>query len=446
MRCETKVTQVLSGETFKVEGDHTIRLIGVDAPAHGLSWSQAWAQESQAALEKIALGQDVTLTFDDNRKNARFETLAYARTPSGAFLNQEMLKLGLGAFLEPDKNKRFAQELRGAEEDAKKRKAGFWRKLRQKKPTPTAHPIKGFSLGLYSRDDNYDYQPFLREQVAIGATDILLITPWFLDHFTSCEMVPKKTRSTSLPMVGRVIRQAKSLGLRVAIMPIVLLWKPTDDHWRGDIKPKDQDDWFLSYQEFMGAFASLAEENHADELLVGSEFSSLERDEPHWRQVIRSVRRRFSGLLSYSANWDHLNVIQWWDDLDAIGMTGYHSLTKKDDPSIEELTQAWRRVRKELEMTLANEKKPYFFSEMGYASLDGINKDPWDYVSPQKVDWKEQADCYEAWFRVWQNGAPRFRGAFFYTWWRNKDKDDKRQYTVHGKPACEVIKKWYKKL
>ncbi len=445
IQCVTKSLSVLSGECLIVEGGHVVRLIGVDVASGSLSWDKTRDGQAQRRLQELVAGKILTLSFDQNFKNSSHQTLVYIHTDDGTFLNEVLLAEGLAALIETSPTSRHKRRLAAAEKSVKTQHVGMWRKRSTKAKKPVVKPIKGFSLGLYSRQDSYDYLPFLREQVAIGATDILLITPWFLEHFTSCQIVPKPQRSCSLAVVSRVIRQARALGLRVAVMPIILLWKPDDDHWRGNIAPKDQEDWFLAYQEFIGAFASLAEDAGAQELLVGSEFSSLEKDEVHWREVIRGIRRRFSGILSYSANWDHLVTIKWWDALDAVGMTGYHSLTKSDNPSVEELTKAWQRIRKELESILEHIARPYFFSEMGYASLDGINKDPWDYVSPKKTDNQEQADCFEAWFRAWQNPPAKFRGAFFYTWWRNQDADDKRQYTVHGKPAADIIRKWYTK-
>ncbi|MFT7616902.1 MAG: endonuclease YncB(thermonuclease family) [Planctomycetota bacterium] len=442
LRCTTKILDVPTGQQVIVEGGHRIQLIGVDAPDGPLSWDGTIARLAKHHLETLAKGKEVEIKFDRNFKNAKFETLGYVWSNDGTFLNTSMIAAGLAAPLATDQNARFAKDFEQAGQKARRAKKGMWQNAKAS-PELSRKRMKGFSLGLYSRDAAYDYTPLLKEQVAIGATDVLLVTPWFLEHHKSCEIVPKKHRSTPLPMVARAARQARELGLRVAIMPIVLLWKPEDDHWRGNIEPRDADDWFLNYQEFIGAFASLAEQAGAAELVVGSEFSSLERDEEHWREVIRGVRGRFHGTLSYSANWDHLTVIQFWDALDAIGMTGYHSLTKKNDPSIPELVLAWRKVRTTLEKELKYTKKPYFFSEMGYASLDGINKNPWDYVSPKVIDWQEQADCYEAYLQVWEEASTRFLGAFFYTWWRNKDSDDKRQYTVYGKPAEDVIRKWF---
>ena len=443
LRCIAKVMKVLSGERIEVEGGHPIRLIGVDAPQPPLAWSPDKARKARIRLAELVSGKTVTLTFDNDFKDGHFDTLAYVWDEKGQLINAQLLTEGLARALETVPNLKQAPALRAAEAEARQHRRGLWASQRRQ-AQQSDESFQGFSLGLYSRRDDYDYSPFLREMKSIGCRHVLLVTPWFMDHFDSCKIQPKSKRTTSLPMVHRVVKQAKALGLSVGLMPIVLLWKPGKDHWRGNIAPKEEADWFRSYQEFIAAFADLAEDAEADLLMIGSEFSSLEQKSGRWRAVAQEARKRFRGRLSYSANWDHVDAIDWWSEVDLIGMTGYHSLTDKNEPTVEELCAGWKKIRQDLLKVLDSRNKPYFFSEIGYASLDGINKNPWDYVSPDTVDLDEQKDCYEAYFRTWAKAPANFRGAFFYNWWRNRDDDDQRQYTIYGKPAEELIRRRFR--
>ena len=54
----------------------------------------------------------------------------------------------------------------------------------------------------------------------------------------------------------------------------------------------------------------------------------------------------------------------------------------------------------------------------------------------------EQADCYRAYIATWSGQKGLFRGAFFYTWWRNDDETDVREYSVYGKPAQKILRDW----
>jgi hypothetical protein len=84
--------------------------------------------------------------------------------------------------------------------------------------------------------------------------------------------------------------------------------------------------------------------------------------------------------------------------------------------------------------------KPAILSEIGYDSLDGTNK---DYVGTHNkgaaIDLQEQADCYQAALEVlW--GRPWLKGIF---WWQWNAISTQWLEDPHGKPAEEVVKKFY---
>ena len=60
------------------------------------------------------------------------------------------------------------------------------------------------------------------------------------------------------------------------------------------------------------------------------------------------MRRRFSGKLVYSANWDHYLPVSFWDRVDYLGVTAYFELTTRDDATADELERGWRKVRVDL--------------------------------------------------------------------------------------------------
>ena len=446
LRCVARVVDVVSGDRFIVTGGHRVRLIGIAAPEKDTAVDASFIAKSRAALAKLIAKQTVTLRFDRRFKDEGFHALAYVDLSDGRFVNEEMLRSGMARAAIVRPNVRFEDRLRTAQRDAIRRRRGLW----EQKPArpksdvgPRGDYRRAFSLGLYSQFDDFDYRPFLREIKAIGATHVMFVTPWFLKNYRSTTIRPKRYRSCSMKSIARAVRHAHEIGLAVALMPICLLEKNGSKWWRGNVEPRNVGHWFDSYNRCILAFADVARISGVELLVVGSEFSSMEKHETHWRDVVRNVRERFPGTLSYSANWDHLGSIGFWDTLDIVGMTGYHSLTDKDDPTVAELVTGWRKVRRQLENILRPIGKPYFFTELGYASLDGTNKNPWDYVTPKTKDDREQADCYRAWFEVWWDAGREFRGAYFYNWWRNGDDEDARQYTIHGKPAEAIVRRQF---
>ena len=103
--------------------------------------------------------------------------------------------------------------------------------------------------------------------------------------------------------------------------------------------------------------------------------------EPHWRRIAASVRGVYNGPLTYASNHGNEQNIRWWDALDYIGIDAYYSLTNDDDPTQEELIAAWLSRADKIE-AWRNRRwpgMPILFTEIGYRSYDGANRQPWDY-------------------------------------------------------------------
>ena len=86
--------------------------------------------------------------------------------------------------------------------------------------------------------------------------------------------------------------------------------------------------------------------------------------------------------------------------------------------------------------------KKMIFLEVGYPSLDGGAKHPWDYTAKTKPDLKEQAMAYRAFTNAW-TGRPELLGVFFYEWWGKGGPDD-RKYTPRGKPALQIVREFFR--
>ena len=160
-----------------------------------------------------------------------------------------------------------------------------------------------------------------------------------------------------------------------------------------------------------------------------------------WEHLILKARGRFRGRLTYSANWDHAHVPKFFPSLDFVGMSAYFSLTDERNPEFEELVAGWRRVGAEVGALASRFDKPVVFTELGYASQDGINRNPWNYLmNTGELDLLEQARCFSAFLEV----APELswlRGAYFYDYFDPGGPDD-GGYSPRGKPAMEEWKRW----
>jgi len=441
---EVRGARALGPDLFVTRSGRKVSPLGMQGPRaiRGASGPGSPAERARRRLNELIAGRRLRITPRPETNDGVCH--AHVRLADGRRLDRVMVGEGLAWPEVIHGADAAAAEVITAYAAARRARRGIFERLRtEPRPTPL-RPIKGLSMGLYSRDPDYDYGPLLDGARDLGATHVLFIVPWFMKDWRASTLAPHPKRTAPFRTIARAVRDARRRGLRVILMPIVLLQEGTKDHWRGDIEPEDRWLWWRNYTRFMGRHADLAEALGVSILAVGSEFSSLEGDVDHWRALIRTLRLRFSGSLTYSANWDHFEEVTFWDALDLVGMTGYHSLTKSDDPSAAELENAWRAIRKRILAFQRKVSRPVFFSEVGYASQDGINKDPWNYFISDKPDESEQALCFEAFLRTWSDLPAGYAGACFYDWWRNNDADDRTSYSIAGKPAERVIRRWFR--
>jgi endonuclease YncB( thermonuclease family) len=453
---EVKGAEATSGERFKTAEGLAVVIEGIHAPSlddDGTAVSFGGAN-ARARLDELVKGVPLTLEFEGDRRLPEGDYLAHPVREDGKLLAEILLEEGLVRLCLEEDAMRHAPELRAALGRAQKARAGLWAKA----PAPVeVEPafIRGVSLGLYAQNPDHDYAPFLDEIKDVGASNVLIPSPWLMEDWQSNDFGPVKGRTNGWPTLQRVTKQARDRGLAVTYQPLVLLRTGNVEHWRGDIQPTQRWLWYRNYNRFVGRWADMGRDLGVSLLYVGTEYSSLERETGAWKNVIANVRARFPGLLTYSANWDHYDNPGFWGDLDLVGMTAYFSLTTKNQPTVDEIVAAWAPIKEKLLKFQATVNKPIFLTEIGYASQDGTNRDPWDYFrylhdldngKQKPPDHGEQADCYEALFRVWMDAPPTFRGFYMWNWWRHEDPKTDLGYSVFGKPAHAIMRRCFAEL
>ncbi len=309
----------------------------------------------------------------------------------------------------------------------------------QLKTNPDA--MKGFILGLHSKDYSYDYFPLIEEIKNTGAEWIGINFKVFQDCSSSSFINYPEKGGAYWKQINQTVEQAKSLNLNVMLLPIVLIENPIDKEWRGVLSPYSKKLWYESYSELYSIIAQISEKNKVDLLSIGSEFNSLQIDTENWKNVIRKIKKEYQGKITYSCNWDVINDIHFTNELDIMGITGYNSLTERNDPSLGELQVAWNEIKKEILKVQTEKNIPIFFTEVGYTSQDGTNKDPWNYHISNTLDLEEQYDCYLTFINTWKN-EPEFQGVFFYDWFGVGGTKD-TGYTLRGKPALSLVEQWF---
>lgn len=329
-------------------------------------------------------------------------------------------------------------------------------------PAPSATPDPSSRSGFTYRGlthvswwhDEYQYPGarLSREQLAAtGSSWAGVLVTWYMAARDATAIGPVALRTPSDDAVVEAIRDLRGRGLKVMLKPHVDL---LDGAWRGTIRPTDDAAWFASYDAFLARYAALAEANQVEMLCVGTELATMSdaRHAGSWSTVIGHVRDRYRGLLTYAANavspGDEFTSVSFWPRLDVAGLDAYTPLTDKLSPSVEELVAGWSMNRNRENMVAAfrnwqaSHGKPVLFTELGYRSADGGNRAPWDWEASAAYDAGEQADCYEAAFRVWSPQSSWMRGILWWSWDVAAPAANDTGYTPRGKPAEQVLRSW----
>jgi hypothetical protein len=310
-------------------------------------------------------------------------------------------------------------------------------------------PYCGASMQLHDVNNLAGYEKACDEIAAIGGDTVMFVPNAYMDNAASTSISVDILHTLAIDKLGTLIEHARADHLRVILMPIVLLNNPEKDtDWRGTIQPTSWDKWFESYQDMLLLYARLAEKTGVNLLVVGSELVSSEPYVENWRATIRKVRDVFHGQLTYSSNWDHYAMVQFWNDLDVVGMNSYWKLGPDEEPkvSVQEIEDNWTQIQKDLFSWQAGVHKPIILLEAGWCSLANASYEPWDYTRTElPLDLDLQKRLYQGFFESWW-GKPQFAGFLMWEWTpESPGGPDDKGYTPRGKPAADVMKEWLAK-
>jgi hypothetical protein len=267
-----------------------------------------------------------------------------------------------------------------------------------------------------------------------GVNSIAFVPYGFTRRGTMTVRFPGRMESDE--SIEALAGEARRLGLKVMLKPQI--W--TNGGFPGDLDYADAGEraqWFASYGDFIDHYAKLAARISADIFCVGTEFGKLSVHEREWRALIKRARSHYRGALVYAAiQGPEFENLKFWDALDYIGLNNYYPLP--DNLATDEIVRKVEAVHRKY-------KKPVIFPEAGFASLEAPHRAPWDETR-RKLSPEDQARAYEAVFRGFYN-KPWFYGVY---WWKvgsdGSGGPNDGSHTPWGKPAMDIIAKWYKSL
>lgn len=305
--------------------------------------------------------------------------------------------------------------------------------------------IKGVTFGYLTPRGKYAVEgtkDSLRKMVEETAanTVILTVTAWQRSPHVE-EVLYKGKPIPENQEVLEMIQFAKSLGLRVILKPVI---NCMDGTWRAHINFFDHEvpcepkwsNWFRNYGAYILNFAEVAQIAKCDMFMIGCELVQTERRENEWRELIRQVRERYTGCITYSTDKYQEGQLKWWDAVDVIASSGFYPINTWD----EQLERIYKVVQQY--------QKPFFFAEVGCMSCEGASLVPNDWTLVGKLNLQEQVKYYEVMFEKCYKHS-WIRGFGLCSWdtelYRKELGVQDAFYCLYGKPAIDIVKAFYSK-
>lgn len=268
-----------------------------------------------------------------------------------------------------------------------------------------------------------------------------------------------------------VIQSAKKAGFKVMLKPQIVLSKLNPNSkkinipiknkntpnklidktrgafWRGDFEAKNEADWNTwenSYETYILNLAQVADSLNVDLFCIGNELRQSAVKRPnYWKQLIKKVRQVYNGPLTYSANWDEYHKITFWGELDFIGLDTYFPIISTAIPSVKKTYKNWKPILKKLIRFSKKNNRKIIITEFGYRNIEYAGKKPWLHdFEKDRINYEAQTNLYEAFFKAfWEKDW--IVGGFLWQWFHTVKNEVNTTFSPQGKPALEVVKKWY---
>jgi hypothetical protein len=287
----------------------------------------------------------------------------------------------------------------------------------------------GFNLFVYGNnpDDESRLPSTLDRLKGLNATSLAIAFPVYQDGATASDL-HAGSGTPSLKRLERLVGEAHKRGLRVMLRPLIdqksLI--ATNDSL-GTLRPNSPQRWFDSYTKLLVGYARLAESTSTEVVNVGTELSSLESWSSQWVNLVSAVRAVYTGQVTYSINWFGVPH-DFWDALDFIGVDAYFPLSAPDEPSVAELSLAWKPWLDKVRWMAAGKKVA--LTEVGVLPQSDGFKHPWGWEIRGKVDYDAQARYYAS-----ACNAARYLGAVELYWWNVQIDGTENNFDPLRRPA-----------
>jgi hypothetical protein len=324
----------------------------------------------------------------------------------------------------------------------------------QKKEIANLPYMKGFNFaheghGIYNGYISKKATESIKKQNEMGSNALALVPYTFMRDSKKPEpfRFSDSANDENDESLVHAAYEAKKLGMFSMLKPQVWVGGGS---WPGDIEMSNETDWkkfFDYYYRWIRHYAFLAEIHQMDALSLGVEFTKATLGHGNeWRKMIQKTRGLFNGKITYAANWgSEFENIEFWDEVDFIGLNCYYPLSKNDNPSEKEMKAKFEVIKTKIKTVYHTFKKPIVFTEIGFRSIHMPWKNP-HAEGDDSFNEEHQKRCYEIVFEGIEN-EPWCQGIL---WWKFPSFLEYRgrensAFTPNNKMAEETIRKWFLK-
>jgi hypothetical protein len=173
--------------------------------------------------------------------------------------------------------------------------------------------------------------------VGMEANAIAISFPFFTEPVGAHTLLTDP-RTPSPERLGIVVEEARAVGLRTTIRP--LLDQTKLNGWRGELAPSDRSAWYAQYRDFLEPYLLAADRDHVDTVAIAAELSEMQSDR-QWNALVAWARGIYRGELAYSANWDAYRTAVAGIPVDRVDIDAYPFLGVYSDSNQLSMTRAW---------------------------------------------------------------------------------------------------------
>ena len=280
-----------------------------------------------------------------------------------------------------------------------------------------------------------------------------------IDNSTSSNMtVDNGSKKRAIDLIKKL--KGKKINIILEPYPWIENGSVAETKW----KPDNINDFFYNWTHNIldVLIKDVAVPYHVDAFNIGTSFVNMESNEGYMCDMVDYVRKQYKGLVTYRTNfwvtateWEPKVTAQYeaklnnkvFSKLDFISIASYFELTSNDTNTVDDLKDAIQsttiynrkqNVKQEIKNFYDKYKKPIFFGELGFPRTKKASIAPYDPQISDIVNNQEQANCFEAYRRVFENETWHLGFSIFAI---GETSVDKMYYPSNE--STQIIRKWY---